>query len=90
MRPLPLIALLACPLLADAQGAHRDLIDKGDHPRALAKLEKDLTKDPADAAALYSMAYLLDLRTYEADITEGTGHQGMSGLLGLTARKPKY
>ena len=33
---------------------------------------------------------MLDLRTYEADITEGTGHQGMSGLLGLTARKPKY
>lgn len=31
---------------------------------------------------------ILDLRTYEADITEGTGHQGMSGLLGLTARKP--
>ena len=32
---------------------------------------------------------MLDLRTYEADITEETGHQGMSGLLGLTARKPK-
>ncbi|WP_396435403.1 class I SAM-dependent methyltransferase [Limnohabitans sp.] len=31
---------------------------------------------------------ILDLRTYEADITEGTGHKGMSGLLGLTARKP--
>ena len=31
---------------------------------------------------------ILDLRTYEAEITEGTGHQGMSGLLGLTARKP--
>jgi hypothetical protein len=30
---------------------------------------------------------ILDLRTYEAEITEGTGHQGMSGLLGLTARK---
>ena len=32
---------------------------------------------------------ILDLRTYEAEIAEGTGHQGMSGLLGLTARKPK-
>jgi cyclopropane fatty-acyl-phospholipid synthase-like methyltransferase len=31
---------------------------------------------------------ILDLCTYEAEITEGTGHQGMSGLLGLTARKP--
>ena len=31
---------------------------------------------------------ILDLRTYEAEITEGTGHRGMSGLLGLTARKP--
>ena len=31
---------------------------------------------------------ILDLRIYETEITEGTGHQGMSGLLGLTARKP--
>ena len=31
---------------------------------------------------------ILDLRTYEAEISEGTGHHGMSGLLGLTARKP--
>jgi cyclopropane fatty-acyl-phospholipid synthase-like methyltransferase len=30
----------------------------------------------------------LDLRTYEAEINEGAGHRGMSGLLGLTARKP--
>lgn len=30
---------------------------------------------------------ILDLRTYEADITEGTGHQGVSGLLGMVARK---
>ena len=30
---------------------------------------------------------ILDLRTYEAEINEGTGHQGMSGLLGLTACK---
>jgi cyclopropane fatty-acyl-phospholipid synthase-like methyltransferase len=31
---------------------------------------------------------ILDLRTYEAEIAEGTGHKGMSGLLGLSARKP--
>jgi cyclopropane fatty-acyl-phospholipid synthase-like methyltransferase len=31
---------------------------------------------------------ILDLRTYEAEIDEGTGHKGMSGLLGLSARKP--
>lgn len=33
---------------------------------------------------------ILDLRTYELEITEGTGHHGMSGLLGLTARKPSH
>ena len=32
---------------------------------------------------------ILDLRTYEAELSEGTGHQGMSGLLGFTARKKK-
>jgi len=31
---------------------------------------------------------ILDLRTYEAEMAEGTGHHGMSGLLGLSARKP--
>lgn len=31
---------------------------------------------------------ILDLRCYEAELNEGTGHQGMSGLLGFTARKP--
>lgn len=30
----------------------------------------------------------LDLRTYEADIHEGDGHHGPSGLLGLVAQKP--
>lgn len=30
---------------------------------------------------------IIDLRTYEAQIDEGTAHKGMSGLLGLTARK---
>ena len=31
---------------------------------------------------------VLDLRTYEADLTEGNGHHGRSALVGLTARKP--
>lgn len=30
---------------------------------------------------------IIDLQTYEAHIHEGTAHKGMSGLLGLTARK---
>ena len=30
---------------------------------------------------------IIDLQTYEAQIDEGTAHKGMSGLLGLTARK---
>lgn len=30
---------------------------------------------------------IIDLQTYEAPIEEGTAHHGMSGLLGLTARK---
>lgn len=30
---------------------------------------------------------IIDLRTYEAHIDEGSAHKGMSGLLGLTARK---
>lgn len=30
---------------------------------------------------------IIDLQTYEAPIAEGTAHHGMSGLLGLTARK---
>jgi len=64
MRTLLSIALLALPSLAGAQGAHRELIDKGEHTRALARLEKDLAKDPANAAALYSLAHLQDLPTY--------------------------
>lgn len=31
---------------------------------------------------------VLDLRSYEADLTEGNGHLGRSALVGLTARKP--
>jgi SAM-dependent methyltransferase len=31
---------------------------------------------------------VLDARTYEAEIAEGTAHVGMSGLLGFTAKKP--
>jgi SAM-dependent methyltransferase len=55
------------------------------------------TGGPGKLAHLYDEALMLDafgeldildLRTYEAEIAEGTGHQGMSGLLGLTARKP--
>ena len=64
VRWVAVVAGLWYSAAALGQGAHRDLIDKGDHPRALAKLDKDLTKDPADAAALYGMAYLLDLHTY--------------------------
>lgn len=30
---------------------------------------------------------IIDLQTYEAEINEGTAHKGMSGLLGMTARK---
>lgn len=37
-----------------------------------------------DAFANYD---IIDLQTYEAQIVEGTAHKGMSGLLGLTARK---
>ena len=56
------------------------------------------TGGPGKLAHLYDEALMLDafgqldildLRTYEAEIAEGTGHQGMSGLLGLTARTPK-
>lgn len=55
------------------------------------------TGGPGKLAHLYDEALMLDafghlnildLRTYETDISEGTGHKGMSGLLGLTARKP--
>lgn len=31
---------------------------------------------------------VLDLRTYEAELAEGSGHHGRSALVGLTARKP--
>ena len=31
---------------------------------------------------------LLELISYEAEISEGSGHQGMSALLGMVARKP--
>ena len=31
---------------------------------------------------------ILDLRSYEADLAEGSGHHGRSALVGLTARKP--
>lgn len=69
------------------------LILQGYTPRQLAFN----TGGPGKLAHLYDEALMLDafgdleildLRTYEAEITEGTGHHGMSGLLGLTARKP--
>ena len=31
---------------------------------------------------------LLDVRTYESEILEGTAHKGMSGLIGFAAKKP--
>ena len=31
---------------------------------------------------------LLDIRTYESEILEGTSHKGMSGLIGFVAKKP--
>ena len=31
---------------------------------------------------------VLDLRSYEAELAEGSGHRGRSALVGLTARKP--
>lgn len=55
------------------------------------------TGGPGKRSHLYDQALMLeafealdilDLRTYEADISEGTGHKGMSGLLGFTARMP--
>ena len=30
---------------------------------------------------------MLDLRTYETEIHEGRGHEGMSALLGMVAQK---
>jgi cyclopropane fatty-acyl-phospholipid synthase-like methyltransferase len=59
------------------------LIIQGYTPRQLAHMY-----DEALMLDAFGELDILDLRTYEAEITEGTGHQGMSGLLGLTARKP--
>ena len=69
------------------------LIIQGYTPRQL----EFNTGGPGKLAHLYDEALMLDafghldildLRTYEAEISEGTGHQGMSGLIGLTARQP--
>jgi len=30
---------------------------------------------------------ILDLREYEAEVTEGTGHKGMSALIGMVAQR---
>jgi SAM-dependent methyltransferase len=83
-------ALFACMLSSLKPGG--TLIIQGYTPRQL-----DFnTGGPGKLAHMYDEALMLDafgeldildLRTYEAEITEGTGHNGMSGLLGLTARK---
>jgi len=55
------------------------------------------TGGPADINNLYTAALLMaafsdwqieEIISYEADINEGTGHQGQSALIGLIARKP--
>lgn len=79
--------------MLDSLKAGGTLIVQGYTPRQL-----DFnTGGPGKLAHLYDEALMLDafghldildLRTYEAEISEGTGHHGMSGLLGLTARKP--
>lgn len=56
------------------------------------------TGGPGKLEHMYSGALLreaftgyevLDLSSYEAEIAEGTAHKGMSGLIGLCARKPQ-
>jgi hypothetical protein len=55
------------------------------------------TGGPPIAENLYTEALLrekfaalevIELRAYDAPITEGTGHDGMSALIDLIARKP--
>ena len=49
------------------------------------KLEHLYTQDLLRTS--FSNYDVLDCRDYDADIQEGTGHQGMSALVGFTARK---
>jgi SAM-dependent methyltransferase len=44
--------------------------------------------DEALLLAAFAGYEVLDLRSYEADLSEGSGHSGRSALVGLTARKP--
>ena len=44
--------------------------------------------DEALLLAAFAGYEVLDLRSYEADLAEGSGHHGRSALVGLTARKP--
>ena len=55
------------------------------------------TGGPAEASQLYEPDQLraelagldiVDMAVYDTEIYEGTGHRGMSALVGLTARKP--
>jgi cyclopropane fatty-acyl-phospholipid synthase-like methyltransferase len=43
--------------------------------------------DEAMMREAFANCDIVDLQTYEAQIDEGTAHKGMSGLLGMTARK---
>jgi 2-polyprenyl-3-methyl-5-hydroxy-6-metoxy-1,4-benzoquinol methylase len=44
--------------------------------------------DEAMLLGAFATYQVLDLKTYEADIQEGSAHSGMSGLIGFVARKP--
>jgi cyclopropane fatty-acyl-phospholipid synthase-like methyltransferase len=50
--------------------------------------ELDHLYDEALMRASFPDYEVLDLRTYEAEVAEGTAHNGMSGLLGFVGRKP--
>ena len=50
--------------------------------------ELDHLYDEALMRASFPGYEVLDLRTYEADIAEGSAHKGMSGLVGFVAKKP--
>jgi hypothetical protein len=50
--------------------------------------ELDHLYDEALMRASFPGYEVLDLRTYEADIAEGSAHKGRSGLVGFVAKKP--
>jgi hypothetical protein len=39
-------------------------------------------------SAAFAALEIVELRSYEAEVAEGTGHKGWSALVGLVARKP--